>query len=565
MDNKELKNIKDKLKKCEMEEELKEDLLYVIGNLSKKKKFGLVWEYKTEDLIDRCKREAPILKRIKKNMIKTDESEQNNVLIEGDNYHALQVLNYTHKGLVDFIYIDPPYNTGNSGWLYDDKIVESTDVYKHSKWLAMMDKRLRLAKNLLSKKGVVFISIDDNEQANLKLLCDEIFGEVNVEKMVWHKVGGGDASDGKMKITYRFRREHENIIVCYKNKGSSRFNKTLELPDFKNAYTNPDKDPRGEYKQGIISKTELKSKMTGKNYYSIKTPGGKTVTRQWLISREEFAKKDADNRIYYGKSGNSIPSIKIFINEYKPTTPTSIITNKGSSRLASKALSEMGIDFPNPKPVSLIKYLLKIGSSHDSITLDFFAGSGTTGHAVLELNREDGGKRSFILCTNNEGKIAEKITYPRIKKAIKGYKKIEDKNGKREKIEGLGGNLEYLKTEFVNVDNINRVTDRKRLEFTHLAGEVIALKEGCFQEVVKNKHYQVFTNGKDKYVGIYFRENIEKLSELEDKILDKGEIKLYIFSFGGASAWKSNYEDYDNVIVEDVPEPILKVYKNLNR
>ena len=210
--------------------------------------------------------------------------------------------------------------------------------------------------------------------------------------------------------------------------------------------------------------------------------------------------------------------------------------------------------------MSLINFIINQSSKRNSLILDFFAGSGTTGHAVLELNKEDGGNRKFILCTNNEGKIAEKVTYPRIKKVIKGYKK----NGTGEKVEGLGGNLEYLKTEFVDVDNINKVSDKKKLEFTHEAGEMIALKEDCFQEVIKNKHYQVFTDGKDKYVGIYFRENTEKLIELEKRVLDKNEVKLYIFSHSGGSDWRNDYEEYKNVVVEDIPEPILKVYKNLN-
>ncbi len=206
------------------------------------------------------------------------------------------------------------------------------------------------------------------------------------------------------------------------------------------------------------------------------------------------------------------------------------------------------------------------------------AGSGTTGHAVLNLNKEDGGNRKFILCTNNELNglekelrekglseeeieeygICRRITHKRIKKVIKGYKK---QNG--EKVKGLGGSLEYFKTEFVDVENIENVPDKKKLEFTYNAGQMIALKEDAFKEVVKNKFYQIFTDEKDKFVGIYFKENLDKLSEMEKKILDKKDVKLYLFSYG-KNDFKKDYVKYKNVIVKDIPEPILKIYKKLN-
>ena len=206
------------------------------------------------------------------------------------------------------------------------------------------------------------------------------------------------------------------------------------------------------------------------------------------------------------------------------------------------------------------------------------AGSGTTGHAVLDLNKEDGGNRKFILCTNNELNglekelrekglseeeieeygICRRITHKRIKKVIKGYKK---QNG--EKVKGLGGSLEYFKTEFVDVENIESVSDKKKLEFTYNAGQMIALKEDAFKEVVKNKFYQIFTDEKDKFVGIYFRENLDKLAEMEKKILDKKDVKLYLFSYG-VNDYKKDYTEYKNVTVKDIPEPILKIYKSLN-
>ena len=280
--------------------------------------------------------------------------------------------------------------------------------------------------------------------AQLKLLCDSIFGDNNVEVMIWHKVAD---DSGKLKITYRFRREHEYIIVCYKQKDETYFKKYLSDRNYKNEYTNPDNDPRGPYKQGIISTTEAKSKSTGKNFYSVKTPSGKIITRQWRFPKEEFESLDKDNRIYYGKGGSSIPSEKVFINEQKETTPTSILTELGTAKSAGIELEElMGSKIFNyPKPVTLIKHLIKMSSEKNSVILDFFAGSGTTGQAVAESNKDDDGNRQFILVTNNDEvvngkthKIMSGICYPRIKKVAKLYK-----NGAK-----------YYKTAFIGKNNI---------------------------------------------------------------------------------------------------------------
>ncbi|MDO8657666.1 MAG: site-specific DNA-methyltransferase, partial [Candidatus Levybacteria bacterium] len=337
----------------------------------KKQRYGLVWMDVPEAFEDDVENKLPILKEVPELAIKNNDGKPTHILIEGDNYHALTCLSYTHKGKIDVVYIDPPYNTGSDGFRYKDKRIldkfpDGTEVpkdnpFRHSYWLSFMQKRLDLVRDLLSKNGVVFISIDDNEMAQLKLLCDSIFGDDNVEVMIWHKVAD---DSGKLKITYRFRREHEYIIVCYKQKDETYFKKYLSDRNYKNEYTNPDNDPRGPYKQGIISTTEEKSKSTGKNFYSIKTPSGKIITRQWRFTKEEFESLDKDNRIYYGKSGSSIPSEKVFINEQKETTPTSILTELGTAKSAGIDLEElMGSKiFSYPKPVTLIKHLIKISS-----------------------------------------------------------------------------------------------------------------------------------------------------------------------------------------------------------
>ena len=549
----------------------KEELVKELRVLREQKRYGLVWEEKMEEVVERCKREAPILEPVKKMGVKSGKDERRHIMIEGDNYHSLQVLNYTHKGKIDVIYIDPPYNTGNKDFIFNDSFVDKEDTYRHSKWLSFMEKRLRLARDLLSRKGVIFISIDDNEQANLRLLCDSVFGEENfVANVIWNS-RKSVSSDAIVSMnhnhTFLYAKKGDILRLCVNQE------KRFKLPVSDEKFSNPDDDPRGPWAAdpfeaaGVRSNLsyEIQNPKTGKVYLPVKG-------RHWAVSEERYVKLLDDNRIVFGKSGQGKPMRKRFLSEAieKGATPKSIWDDVGTTTNGTKELEEIfgEKNFNNPKPVSLIKKVLQLSSCEDSIVLDFFAGSGTTGHAVMELNREDGGSRQFILCTNNEnnngngdGGIAESVCQPRIKKVMEGYKK----NGDGEKVAGLGGSLEYLRTAFVDVDDIGNVSDAKRLKFTHQAGHVIALKENAFIEEHRDEWYQIFTDGAGKYVGLYFREDVEKLEELEQKILDKDEVKLYIFSHGGGGDdWLSDYEEYDNVTVEDIPEPILRVYRGLN-
>ena len=547
--------------KRDYSEYTKEQLIKELQLLEKQKKYGLVWEDKPEEVVELCKTQVPILKPVPKMNVTGKKDEQWNIIIEGDNYHTLQVLNYTHKGKIDVIYIDPPYNTGNKDFIFNDSYVDKEDAYRHSKWLSFMEKRLRLAKRLLSNKGIIFISIDDNEQSTLKLLCDGVFDEKNfIGIFVWRKkVGAG--SDSKL-----FFRQHEYVFLYAKNAESIRGLYQPLTDKQRKEYSNPDQDYRG-----LWAPTDLGSPAHDndqRRIYEVTSPTGKKFKKCWSYSEENFIKLLKDNLIWWGPRGDSMPKRKRFLSDKLGLTPRSwidmFLTQDGRKDMKSIGMESL---FDYPKPTDLIKHLLTIGTNNKSIVLDFFAGSGTTGHAVMELNKEDGGNRQFILCTNNENNngnghdgIARKVCQARIKKVMKGYKK----NGNGEKVEGLGGRLGYLKTEFVDVEHINRVPDKQRLEFTHEAGHVIALKENTFTELEKNNWYQIFTNEIEKYVGIYFRENLKKLEELEKKILEKREVKLYIFSHGSTDDWKNDYAEYENVSVEDIPEPILRVYKNLN-
>ena len=530
----------------------------------KKQRYGLVWMDVPEAFEDDVENKLPILKEMPELAIKNNDGKPTHILIEGDNYHALTCLSYTHKSKIDVVYIDPPYNTGSDGFRYKDKRIldkfpDGTEVptdnpFRHSYWLSFMEKRLDLVRDLLSKNGVVFISIDDNEMAQLKLLCDSIFGDNNVEVMIWHKVAD---DSGKLKITYRFRREHEYIIVCYKQKDETFFKKYLSDRNYKNEYTNPDNDPRGPYKQGIISTTEAKSKSTGKNFYSVETPSGKIITRQWRFPKEEFDRLHKDNRIYYGKGGSSIPSEKVFINEQKETTPTSILTELGTAKTAGIDLEElMGSKiFSYPKPVSLIKHLIKISSEKNSVVLDFFAGSGTTGQAVVESNQDDDGQRQFILVTNNDEvvngkkhKIMSDICYPRVKKVAKLYK----------------SGAKFYKTAFIGKNNILNATDQDKIELAHNAGELLAIAENTLELTKQNKFYQLFEDGnKEKYTAVYFREELDKFDEFIEIVKKlKKQTAVYVFSWGN----EEDIEEFDGIEqikIKTIPLPILEIYKQI--
>jgi len=543
--------------------------------LKSRKKYGLVWENEKEpeQIVLDCQTKIPILKEVKNKEIITDKDKPQNILIEGDNYHSLSVLNYTHRGQIDVIYIDPPYNTGNAKeWKYNDKWIDENDTYKHSKWLNFMSIRLNLAKNLLKSQGVIFISIDEHEFAQLKILCNEIFGEENfIGNIIWRKKeGGGQADD-------YFAREHEYIVVYSK---SDKFKWLDEIIPVEEAeYNKEDKD--GKFtavklaKWGNTARKEDREKM----HFPIKAPDGKNVIPyapdgnlgRWRVGKKRMDELINKDLVHWQKKDNKwIPYEKVYFTEgdVKKIKERSILYEIGTTAEGTNELKGIFLVkdvFQNPKPTELIKFFLKFGADDKAVVLDFFAGSGTTGHSVLKLNQEDGGKRKFILCTNNEDnngnglRIATDICYPRIKKVIEGYKNI-----KSEKVEGLSGNLRYFKTELLDVEHISHVSDEQKIKLTYQAGEMIALRENAFEEVEKDEWWQIFKDG-TKYTAIYFKEDKSKLNELIKKLGKlKEKVTLYIFSWG-KNEYKNEFTDYKNIRVEDIPEPIIDVYKEVNR
>ncbi|MEG1009745.1 MAG: site-specific DNA-methyltransferase, partial [Clostridia bacterium] len=465
-------------------------------------------------------------------------NEKFNFLLEGDNLHSLYLLEKTHKGKIDCIYIDPPYNTGGKDFMYGDTYLETEDEYRHSKWLSFMNQRLLIAKRLLSDTGVIFISIDDNEAMNLKLLCDSIFDEHNTDIMVWRK--SGDGRDGKMKNTTTFRKDHEYIICCFKR--LKVLNKITELPNFVNTYPNNDNDPRGPYKAGSISRKESASNPNSKNFYTVCTPKGTRITRQFDISKEEFEILNSDyainsegrkvSRIYWGKNNDSVPSVKIFTQENRNITPYSVLLQKGTTTNGTKELNKiLNGDYSSmrPKPSTLIQTLIQLGSKKNSIILDFFAGTGTTAQACMQQNLIDGGSRNYILCTNNENDICEKVTYKRISHIMDNY---IDFNGRP--AVGIKHNLKYYKTTFV--PRINAEKENLHNNLLINIKNLIQLENGI--EIDDNQiriyldEYELdtFSNNKEALKvcdKVYISSDI-LLTSKQEKIFRDNNIKVYV-------------------------------------
>ncbi len=470
----------------------KGELVKEIKKLKKRKKYGIIWEDQPENVVELCKEKLPILAENKGKEIETDKNAPVNILIEGDNYHALSVLNYTHNGEIDLIYIDPPYNTGNEGFMYNDKIVNSEDSYRHSKWLNFMSKRLRLAKNLLKKDGTILINIDDNEVAQLRLLSDEIFGEDHFRNaIIWAYRTGGAPHRNDV-----FSSKHDYILFYSRSK-EYFFNRFKEKILYEKDFFGAKKDENGDFYADVNLRDVIEGEIT-------------------LFKEGKFYKE---------------------IN-VKP------VLNLSSERVE---------DFPTQKPIGLIKYLIEILTRPDAVILDFFAGSGTTGHAILDLNRENKANRKFILCTNNENNICTKICYPRLKKIIKGFKK---NNGK--KINGFKGNLKYFKTGFVDAEP----TDINKKKLVDKSTEMLCLREDCFNEINKARHFRIFQNNQNKHLGIiYSDEGIEPFKKEVKKL--KKKFIVYVFSLDD-SAREEEFEDIENLVeLKPIPAVILNVYKRI--
>lgn len=535
---------KKKLNDCSQDE-----LIDIIKQLRKRKRYGLVWEEKPERVVDQCKKELPVLDQDQDMAIEKNPAGRTNLMIEGDNYHALSVLNYTHAGKIDVIYIDPPYNTGSNDFMYNDSYVDKEDSFRHSKWLSFMNSRLTLAKGLLSMDGIIFISIDDNEVAQLKLLCNEIFGEQNfVGTITWEK---RTKAQNTKTARDMFQTKTEYILVYKKSSDKIRFN--LEVSGEK-VYDKEDK--KGLYRLKHVEEMSAVG-MRGRQTMVFEIKGiSPRKGYQWKIGKdqiEEYKKRNdievVDGKVYLKTRPSDEDNQKFlpFWSHFfeKDTYGTA---EKGKTEL-NEVLGTNEHGFETVKPVNLIKKLLfHINRGKNEVVLDFFAGSGTTAQAVMELNKEDGGSRQFILATNNENGIAEKITYPRIKKALS---KATDKDS-------ISANLRYFRTSFVTK---NDVSDDTRRELVRRSVEMICVRENTFTKKYDNKDYKIYSNGKISTGVIFDLDSIEEFKEKIDKL--KLPARIYVFSLSN-DTYESDFADLDvRHKLCAIPESILEVYRKL--
>lgn len=545
----------------------------LIELLKTHKKYGLVWEDKPEDVEERLRDELPVLTEVKeKAIISEDPDAPNHILIEGDNLEALTALTYTHTGKIDVIYIDPPYNTGNNDFVYNDRYVDKEDSYRHSKWLSFMSKRLSIAKKLLSDSGVIFISIDDNEQAQLKLLCDEVFLPQNfVGTYLWKRTSTPPA------LSYKIRRKLE-FVLCYQNKDISQRTFAqgyidggdvpllnsgnplgiLEFPKGSVVFNIPD----GVYSRKDSYKIELLDQVTvenGRNANSFKAQGN----FKW--GQKNLEKEVASGTYFLIKSLQFSPRFQKSTKSTK--VPSNIIDEDvavGTNEDAQKEMDALGITFSYAKPSSLIAYLSKMPfwEDKDITLLDFFAGSGTTLHATMQLNAEDGGHRTCILVTNNENNICEEVTYERNRRVIKGYVKP---NG--EEVDGLTHNtLRYYKTDFVGRER----SSQNMRQLVYAATDLLCIKEDLYNEVkqfgplkLKSSVARYF-EGKDKRMLVIYNElAVPAIAEEIAKMDFSGKVKIYVFAPGNYAYDDEFYEVQNKVELCALPAAIYNAYQKV--
>ena len=444
-----------------------------------------------------------------------------------------------------------------------------------------MEKRLRLAKNLLKNTGIIIIAIDDYELFTLGLMADEIFTEKNRIGIIPVR----NNPPGRAISKY-FATSHEYYLFYAKNINNVVI-QNLPIKEIdKNKY--PYKDNISFYRRKSLSMRGHGSLEERPNNYFpiyvniitkeislIKIQGFLKILphigkdgkqRVWDYPNDSMKKliEDGDIDVVREKNGNISIYKKDRINKGMRPKSLWLDAKYDSSAYGAVLLKKMFNDnkiFDYPKSLyAVIDAIFTSSNNNKDITiLDFFAGSGTTGHATLELNKEDNGNRTFILCTNNESNICTEVCYPRIEKVINGMKNFNGKN-----LDGLGGNLKYFKTELLDIEHISHITDEQKIKLTYKAGEMIALREITFEEVEKNEWWQIFKDG-TKYTAIYFKEDKKKLYELAKKLSKLNQkVVLYIFSWG-KNEYKDEFAAYKNIKVDDIPEPIIDVYKEVNR
>lgn len=563
----------------------------------------------------------PVLQEVKSKEIRGNKDKPVHLLIEGDNYHSLAVLNFTHQERIDVIYIDPPYNTGKKDFVYNDKIesdyVPQDDPFRHSKWLSFMEKRLKLARQLLSQTGVIIVHIDENEDDALYFLLCDIFGEENnLGKIIWNKKNPKGNTKGVVSTMHEsimcFAKSKtdfaglENASQCRKRNADAMFQKAAALfkkigkaaipeeireiakpfglaknvlENFKVTYSldlvnkefqswlsrqdfsGGEKgykfiDENGDIYQSVSMASP--DKKQGPAAYSV--PLVHPVTKKkcpipsngWRWKPETMKEYMEKGRIIFGKDESTQPRQKYFLEENLWQNTPSIFADAASD---DKLFANLGIKFDYPKPYTVSAYLLSAIHPNPKVILDFMAGSGTTGHAVLALNHKDSGDRQFILCTNNENNICSDICHPRLKKVIGGYTDL-----KGNKVTGLGGgSVKYYACDFVAAES----TDKNRRLLVAKSTEMLCIRENAFELVQDQADFKIFKSS-DRYLGIVFDEDaIDAFKKAIKKI--SGRFNAYVFSLSDDPHEKQFSDVSEKVSLCPIPEVILKVYREIFR
>lgn len=458
-------------------------------------RYQFTWPNKREAILAANAPLSKTLRPAREESVNFDETE--NLYIEGDNLEVLKLLQETYLGKIKMIYIDPPYNTG-SDFVYNDDFKQSMEDYIedsgqydeegnrleknlesngrfHTDWLNMIYPRLKLARNLLSDDGVIFISMDDNEQANLKKVCDEVFGEGNfIAQIIWER------AFAPINLKKHFSESHDYIICYAKHKNLLVSNGLKRSTDADNRYKNPDNDPRGPWQ----SDNFIVGPAVESNIYEIITPSGRKCLppsgRSWRVSQNKFKEMLKNNEIWFGKDGDGVPRQKRFLSNVKQgITPMTIWKYKdvGHSQEATKNLRQLfdgKMYFDYPKSVELIKRCIELYSDEDSIILDFFSGSATTAHAVMDLNAEDGGNRKYIMVQlpedTDEKSEAYKAGYKTIcdigkERIRRAGQKILEEHKNKENIGSLDIGFRVLKVDYSNMKDVYYAPDKTEQSF----------------------------------------------------------------------------------------------------
>jgi len=543
----------------------KEELLAHIEKIEQQRKYGLVWDEERvqEEFESQSLTSLPVLQPIPSHSVSLNPNQPTHILIEGDNLHALSVLNYTHENAVDLIYIDPPYNRGlrdSNDFRYNDKYIDRSDTFRHSKWLSFMAKRLLAAKTLLKESGAIFVSIDDHELAQLKLLMDDIFGEENYKNTILLRRGAKNVQAqfdtiDKLSSGYEY-------VLFYSKTPNQRFAKMVkELAQTKpgawnNHWRGTDRPTMRYELFGITPQTgqwrwgRARSLAAIENYQLMLQEIGGTENEltaskidAWFLAKSAELGEEVDLlRLSVGKKPE----------HYIPPTDTTLLNDvwfdiSPNSTSILKSIFGKKV-FDNPKPLELIKRISKF-VGRDAVVLDFFAGSGTTAHALLEMNEEDGGQRQIILVTNNENDICTEVCYPRFKKILAGYE-----NSRGVQVKGFGGNLKYFRASFAK---------NQASEMLNQCTDLLCLKHGIYtlEKESDAAGWKIFSS-LHTYLAVCYRVDDEALEALRVEMNQiKAEKILYCFTTDPAEVNACNFSNWENLRVLPVPPGILNLYR----